>query len=132
MKNIIFRGKTTDNEKWVYGYAVGIGEKWYIIVEAETSNLYADDETDLYATEWYEVVPETVGQYIGISYDDVKVYEGDIIEHTWPMTVTRDRAEVAFSSKHGFVLKGTNYMPRLDEKPVIVGNAYDNPNMLIH
>lgn len=81
MREILFRGKRKDNGEWVEGdYAYSNTEdKHYIICDLEMQSM-SYEENDLYAIEWYEVIPETVGQYTGLSdksSSNKKIFEGD-------------------------------------------------------
>ncbi|MCK9470175.1 MAG: YopX family protein [Bacilli bacterium] len=79
VREIEFRGKSKRDGKWVYGYLVARGDKSYIISEIEVSGNFRDG-IELYAIEWYEVIPETVGQFIRLYDKNNKgIYEGDIL-----------------------------------------------------
>lgn len=71
MQEVEYRGKSIKTNEWVYGYLVKQFGKFKI---------YNDSKEDF--GEWlFEVVPETLGQYIGIK--DIlnrKVYIGDIVK----------------------------------------------------
>jgi len=72
MRQILFRGKRVDNGEWVYGdlnHCVIVGKTHICKVEENLS------------TTVHEVIPKTVGQYIGKNdMNGQKVYESDIIE----------------------------------------------------
>lgn len=58
VKNL-FEGKRIDTKERVSGYLVETHDKAYIILSAE-AGCSDGENTDLYATEWYEVYPDTV------------------------------------------------------------------------
>ena len=73
MKQHKFTGKNISDGKWVYGDLTQVGNKKYII-----NNGISDLQH--YCQIINEVIPETVGQYIGKNDDDGKeIYEGDIV-----------------------------------------------------
>lgn len=63
MREIKYRGKNKEIG-WVYGQlAYDVNDNAYIIQEVELDSSYGLEETMLYATMWYRVENETVGQY---------------------------------------------------------------------
>lgn len=98
MREIIFRGfhkcengkdKISLNGewipgKWVYGNLVisndVIDGYEMIIIPQENANLFVYDDGEIGATVWFNVIPETVGQYTGkTDKNKTRVFDGDII-----------------------------------------------------
>ena len=72
-REILFRGLRVNGQGWIYGDLNHIDGKTYI---------FTRDGLHLDSTDSYEVNPETVGQFTGVTdCDDRKVFEGDIINY---------------------------------------------------
>lgn len=132
MREIEFRGKRTDTGEWVYG------NLWHndaetMIIEQPSTNEYDVDEN-------------TVGQYTGLKdKNGKKIFEGDIIK------VQYENREIVFNrigwdsgfgltgfasaslwEKENFNLQGFYDADRCiyDEELEVIGNRWDNPELL--
>lgn len=80
-----YRAKRTKDEEWVYGSLVNIGRKKKAIInnaDFDWSEDYAprnDDGEYTLIGDVYEVIPDTVCQFIGIMYFGREIYEHDLI-----------------------------------------------------
>ncbi|MFK2135336.1 YopX family protein [Bacteroides fragilis] len=116
-REIIFRGKSTNNGKWVYAELHGFG-------------------MDLFN----ECVQEnTVGQFTGLhDKNGKKIYEGDIVQLDYITTIGKHRIGLSFEVKwctqegcwvgwDGFV---ENALQQTCKMFVVKGNIYDNPELM--
>ena len=150
MREILFRGKRVDNGEWVEGY-------YY------KAKFYRDD-TELcdYITiphpsengrgnEHFMVLPETVGQYTGLTdKNGKKIFEGDIVKILYtdwisqPLEDTRSLEEyldsltekgvVDFAPYVGWYLKNGKYDLSIISGThgyiEVIGNIHDNPELI--
>lgn len=135
MREILFRGKRTDNGEWVEGYfATG---KWYL----DEKERYAILPTDLCfyphceISEWIEIDPETLCQYTGLNNrNGDKVFIGDIIRCTrgcpheviWMM----EYAGTYIGGMPAVYLTGLREGYAWTGKEEKIGNVFDNPELL--
>ena len=132
MREILFRGKSKDNDVWVEGYYCGKVNKT-IFSPAEDSAQIVDK--DLY---WHEVIPETVGQYTGLQDKNGKmIFEGDIVKciskfDAKDMVVIFETAEFHLVNcqryKNYTECCGYRYFGTLETE--VIGNIHDNPELL--
>lgn len=128
MREILFRGKRKDTGDWVKGF-VWKGADITIIIPSGTGIGYNSKRCAMSATA-YEVIPETVGQFIGIlDYDDRLIFEGDIVKGSNIYGLTVNAAKVVYVEDEA-AFKANNYF--VDEILYLekVGNVYDNPELL--
>jgi hypothetical protein len=80
---IEFRGMRKDNNKWVYGYFVYDYRHSNHTIMTNTIGIYNagfKPPRDAYDLEMVDVIPETVGMYVGKSdANKIKIYDGDIL-----------------------------------------------------
>lgn len=122
MREILFRGKRTDNGEWVYGYVCRYG--W-----TGKGNTYIVPN---YASALYslEVDPDTVGQYTGLKdKNGTKIFEGDIVKRVWfdkmcIYQIDYDNGLARFIGRAGMIFKASFYYD--SEEFEVIGNIYDN------
>ena len=125
MAERLFRGKRADNEEWVAGSLLGID--W--CDKPSTYSIAPNTPVSVF----YSVIPETVGQYTGLTDKNGKrIFEGDIVslvKHDgliYKVVYVPCRYELINS-------KGVNCFV-LDiyksENIEVIGNIHDNPELL--
>ena len=137
MREVEFRALELDSPSginWVYGYYVKENGFYKVNgVNDENSPVVRYYIIDEYGQR-FDVVPDTVGQYIGMKdRNDVKIYEKDILD-----SITGRKLEIVFNnhtasfclkySKHCLVSFHKNYANR----SLILGNSFLNPELLKH
>lgn len=139
MRETLFRGKRIDNGEWVYGYYAKYRN---IRNEVYTAILQYDEcEGDVYSDGIVAVIPETVGQYTGLTdMNGKKIFEGDIIQYKTEYDVAPIYSYVVYCAdtydypafdleQHAYETNGLQSACRecLCE---VIGNKWDNPELL--
>ena len=154
MREILFRGKSTEDGKWFTGQLLHFKSP---VSEKELDIVIEGCEWDDF-NEWFnicrraKVVPETVGQYTGFTdKNGKKIFEGDIIRKTnegrYPEIFTanictdfRVKEEVYYEPLEHFkeiilrdfksydYIVGPEHIESFEYE--IIGNIHDNPELL--
>lgn len=135
MREILFRGKQTDNDEseFVYGIPVegepllGMGKRTYIITKPGVQWV---DGVYMTYDECIEVDPETVSQFIGLTdKNGVKIFEGDIVRHGQCGAVEYNSGSAQFALNFtDSIYEGFNNIPFIPFCDCeVLGNIYDNP-----
>ena len=121
MREILFRGKTFDG-RWVMGDLSQHknGKKFIKCGSAVQS---------------YEVIPETVGQYTGLTdKNGKKIFEGDIVRMFYASGYV-EVGVIRYSNdtcRFRFVVEENHIGYGFDDTDImeVIGNVYDNPELL--
>ena len=123
IREVIFRGKRADNGEWIEGDLLQI--KYYNkpIIECKIM-----PQTPVSSA--VPVLPETVGQYTGLTdKNGKKIFEGDIIEfHEEIGKIKYSDYDAAFDII--FDTWNTNFSVTDERRIEVIGNIHDNPELL--
>lgn len=138
MREILFRGKSKGKPEWVYGSLYKEGSQAFILVGGRFYPEPSNGQSALGIMDWYEVFPDSIGQFTGLlDKHGRKIFEGDIVV-TCPSPLSiSDGGDV---SKRlivdSWVFTDMCYSAmckksrKVDKFYKIVGNIYDNPELL--
>ena len=125
MREILFRGKRIDNGAWIEGD---------LLQNIDAIKIRELEKEKREIVKSYEVYPETVGEYTGLTdKHGRKIFEGDIIKYTKDGCIY----EVVFAIEDGIAKfcardttdgKSLYYINTAKDK--IIGNIHDNPELL--
>lgn len=131
MRDIEFRGKHTDSGLWVYGYVAEISTCG-VTGDRIAVGIYEKPEKE-FAGNWWEVDPDTVGQYTGLEdKNGIKIFEGDIVKKSCLgkmciYQIVYDNGLASFIGQAGIRFTTFDYD---SEEFEVIGNIYDNPELL--
>lgn len=133
IRTIIFRGKRKDNGEWVYG---GIYYQKADEVKEEAAYIIGGSLNNVGVA--YEVIPETVGQYTGLTDKNGKmIFEGDVVkayDDTYDNGFAEVKGKLFFNCGSFDVdIEDVGYIPLYSygtENIVVIGNSHDNSKLL--
>ena len=142
MREILFRGKRTDNGEWIVGSlcaTIPSDEDFYTISYFDFEGYYVEKK----------VIPETVGQYTGFTDKNGKrIFEGDmikpfddeidkmVVEFRQGQFLLCSYGERGYMAEYGWEESG-NYgcfeaepLSNYGDDIEVIGNIHDNPELL--
>lgn len=128
MREILFRGKRVRDGEWVEGFYVNVPEHYKHEMSGKSYIVSINNGL------FMEVVPETVGEYTGLTdKNGTKIFEGDIITYFGESCLVKWDNETA-----KFILENENLVCDFEEvwcnrfkvKVEVIGTIYDNPELL--
>lgn len=125
MREILFRGKQTDNGEWVYGVPTKDGRGEMVMVK----NIFECEEYNCRGAICLYVDENTVGQYIGLKdRNGINIFEGDIVKRFWfgkmcIYQIVYDNGLASFIGQAGVRFTTFDYDSTEFE---VAGNIYDN------
>ena len=131
-REILYRGARMGDGKFVYGSLVFVKENDKS--ENELPHIVISYGPDTF--DWFEVDPETVGQFTGMTdKNGTKIFEGDIVRHidTTCHVVEVVNSEVYFDTEmleFGFRYSNELFHCQFNNEFEVIGNIYDNKEIL--
>ena len=129
MREVLFRGKRYKNGEWVYGNL--------LIKSNDTLSDYLHQIVPISMHEEVSpfdfVIPETVGQYTGLTVPSGKIFEHDIVTAKFKSNGARYNFTVKYSNEAGCYVfdNGSIKVPFNAIRSVrIIGNIHDSPELL--
>lgn len=154
MREILFRGKKIDNGEWIEGYYIGLHKTTYCFEGEAKRNKENEIHQIVFEqmTDWdlpnkhlrVDVIPETVGQYTGLTdKNGKKIFEGDIIRFDENLYTVQRECDTpgGYWAETGYILKHIgwsdyiSFTSTIDDwenecQVFIIGNIHDNQELL--
>ena len=154
MREILFRGKRKDSCTWIVGHLLKFEDGRARINESHTDIFCYEKDNSIIQTIAHEVIPETVGQFTGLTdKNGKKIFEGDLLngfqypfyrsesdEHNYFAEVIWFTGNCAFglyTHKHptakvrGISAGNADFIEDFNSDDwEVIGNIYDNPELV--
>lgn len=140
MREILFRGKRLDNGEWALGY-VGVFKGTTQIYVPFTAEEEKENEGHIFSVIgglWHTVIPETIGQFTGLTDKNGKViFEGDIVVFNRGRNLRNSRPHpevIFFDERNVQFTRYTSPYATLQKDMMneceVIGNIHDNPELV--
>lgn len=129
MREILFRGKRTDNGEWVYGFYCPVCFGFFPCSPA----IICKELMDSGCWKPEEVIPETVGQYTGLNdKNGKKIFEGDTVSISGELKRTYTCVWEEYNFEYEFDNKTMSFgLACVDSDDIeVIGNIHDNPELI--
>lgn len=130
-RTIKFRGKNLYNNEWIFGDLIQY-ESGEMAIFSKKLSQYGCEATEMFNRS--KAIPETVGQFTGVKYNDREIYEHDLVECSGVL------CEIVCNDKIGAFVLLEVLTQNLGNKPIgqmldmfdikYVGNIYDNLELI--
>lgn len=140
MREILFRGKRVDNGEWIFGDLIRNliydgREK-----EMRIGDIYFEHNGDIHGTAVCKVIPETVGQFTGLTdKNGKKIFEGDIVKGDLGLGYGDNEKHIAYIEYQedgmSFCLveileEDFGKCAEISDDLEVIGNIHDDPELL--
>ena len=124
MREILFKGKRADNGEWVL--SVNLIQKY----RNETKKVYFSKGIE--TSDYFEIIPETVGQYTGLTdKNGKKIFGGDIVRdeqsgYEYIIKWFQEYACYALADRRGNMVFDAYEIDMFLNDLIVIGNIHDN------
>ena len=128
MREILFRGKRADNGEWIYGDLL---HDRFLLSDEKICQIY--DMNSNLTHRQNIVIPETIGQYTGLTdKNGKKIFEGDILNGLLSLHPDRTifRVGCECNGFYFFDEDRVGWHPDHIVDYEVIGNIHDNPELL--
>ena len=131
MREILFRGKLKNTGEWAFGN---------LNITTKGTNIITPDDTPI--GKYGAVIPETVGQYTGLTdKNGTKIFEGDIVKeddvtHNGQVQIKGGIFEIKMRkgcwvlTEHKAKDAAWDFLNTFAKTVEVIGNIHDNPELL--
>lgn len=125
---IEFRGIRVDNSEFIHGYLYQSNKESWI---TDSINIHLSTHRNI---AWFQVIPETVGQYIGLMIGSTRLFKGDILENPQGRRGYIDFEDGMFclkTNRDKNTIWSMNLSNGFLKNKTLIGNIHQHPELLL-